>query len=151
MFVAPAVDDVCRFGHHLRWRASDYIKIREVDQNKLISLNSYYHFSSTRPLSQPLIRVVRVFDPVNPSKPCCWRGKWLHHGGDVCVLCLASKKPSEREFFVPAETDLAVKLLSDWQDRLLNGGHSHTHNNTRKVLTERGFIRSSMMILTILR
>ncbi len=29
----------------------------------------------------------------------------------VC-LCLASKKPSEREFFVPAGMDLAVKLLS---------------------------------------
>jgi hypothetical protein len=26
-------------------------------------------------------------------------------------LCLASKKPSEREFFVPAGTDLGVKLL----------------------------------------
>jgi len=20
------------------------------------------------------------------SKPCRWKGKWLHHGGDVCVL-----------------------------------------------------------------
>jgi hypothetical protein len=29
----------------------------------------------------------------------------------VC-LCLGSKKPSEREFFVPAGTDLAVKLLT---------------------------------------
>ena len=29
----------------------------------------------------------------------------------VC-LCLASKKPSEREFFVPTGTDLGVKLLS---------------------------------------
>jgi hypothetical protein len=28
----------------------------------------------------------------------------------VC-LCLASKKPSEWEFFVPAGTDLAVKLF----------------------------------------
>ncbi len=28
----------------------------------------------------------------------------------VC-LCLASKKPSEGEFFVPAGTDLGVKLL----------------------------------------
>jgi hypothetical protein len=28
----------------------------------------------------------------------------------VC-LCLTSKKPSEREFFVPAGTDLGVKLL----------------------------------------
>jgi hypothetical protein len=26
-------------------------------------------------------------------------------------LCLASKKPSKREFFVPAGTDLGVKLL----------------------------------------
>ena len=30
----------------------------------------------------------------------------------VC-LCLASKKPSAREFFVPAGTDLTAKLLSD--------------------------------------
>ena len=29
----------------------------------------------------------------------------------VC-LCLTSKKPSEREFFVPARTDLGVKLLT---------------------------------------
>jgi hypothetical protein len=28
----------------------------------------------------------------------------------VC-LCLASKKPSEREFFVPARMDLAVLML----------------------------------------
>jgi len=28
----------------------------------------------------------------------------------VC-LCLASQKPSEREFFAPAGTDLSVKLL----------------------------------------
>ena len=31
----------------------------------------------------------------------------------VC-LCLASKKPSEREFFIPAGMDLAVKLLKLW-------------------------------------
>jgi hypothetical protein len=29
----------------------------------------------------------------------------------VCFRCFASKKPSEREFFVPAGMDLAVKLL----------------------------------------
>ncbi len=28
----------------------------------------------------------------------------------VC-LCLGSKKPSKREFFIPAETDLGVTLL----------------------------------------
>jgi hypothetical protein len=31
----------------------------------------------------------------------------------VC-LCLTSKKPSEREFFVPAGTDLGFKLLTSW-------------------------------------
>ena len=48
----------------------------------------------------------------HPSKPFRWRGKRLHHGGDVCVLCLASQNPFEREFFVPAGTDLGVKLLN---------------------------------------
>jgi hypothetical protein len=31
----------------------------------------------------------------------------------VC-LCLASKKPSEREFFVPTGTDFGVKLLTNF-------------------------------------
>jgi hypothetical protein len=33
----------------------------------------------------------------------------------VC-LCLARKKPSEREFFPPPEQDLAVKLLINYPD-----------------------------------
>ena len=33
--------------------------------------------------------------------------------GIFASLCLASKKPSDWEFFVPARTDLAVKLLID--------------------------------------
>jgi hypothetical protein len=32
--------------------------------------------------------------------------------GMFVYLCLTSKKPSEREFFVPAGTDLGVKLLT---------------------------------------
>jgi hypothetical protein len=32
--------------------------------------------------------------------------------GMFVYLCLASKKPSEREFFVPARTDLGVKLFT---------------------------------------
>ena len=31
--------------------------------------------------------------------------------GMYVILCLASQKPSEREFCVPARTDLGVKLL----------------------------------------
>ncbi len=46
-----------------------------------------------------------------PTKPCRWRGKWLHHGGEFACLCFASQKPYEREFFVRARTDLGVKLL----------------------------------------
>ena len=32
--------------------------------------------------------------------------------GMFVFLCLASQKPSEREFFVPARMDLGVKLLT---------------------------------------
>jgi hypothetical protein len=32
--------------------------------------------------------------------------------GCLCDVCFASKKSSEREFFVPAGTHLAVKLLT---------------------------------------
>ena len=32
--------------------------------------------------------------------------------GMFVFLCLASKKPSKQEFFVPAGTDLGVKLLN---------------------------------------
>jgi len=31
--------------------------------------------------------------------------------GMIVCLCLASQKPSEREFFIPARMDLGVKLL----------------------------------------
>jgi hypothetical protein len=40
--------------------------------------------------------------------------------GMFVSLCLASQKPSEREFFVPAGTDLAVKLLTFSQDLCLD-------------------------------
>jgi len=33
--------------------------------------------------------------------------------GMFVYLCLASKKPSEREFFIPAGTDLGVMLLTE--------------------------------------
>jgi hypothetical protein len=64
------------------------------------------------------------------ARPPIPQAAWVHQihasGGEngsimvgmfVCV-CLASKKPSEREFFVPVGTDLAVKLLK--QNRHLN-------------------------------
>ena len=63
-------------------------------------------------LVQPLPSRLPGLGYARPSKSFRWRGKRLHHGGDVCVLCLASQNPFEREFFVPAGTDLGVKLLT---------------------------------------
>ena len=37
-------------------------------------------------LVQPLAKRLPGVRYVCPSKPCHWRGKWLHHGGDVCVV-----------------------------------------------------------------
>jgi hypothetical protein len=51
-------------------------------------------------------------------------------GGNGCImvgmfvcLCLASKKPSKREFFVPARTDLGVNSLTAID------GHDHQYFN----------------------
>ena len=37
-------------------------------------------------LVQPLAKRLPGVGYVPPSKPWRWRGKRLHHGGDVCVL-----------------------------------------------------------------
>jgi hypothetical protein len=37
IYLAAADDNGRRFGHHCPWQASDYIKIREVDRNILIT------------------------------------------------------------------------------------------------------------------
>ena len=52
----------------------------------------------------------------------------------VC-LCLASKKPSEREFFVPAGTDLGVKLLSTRVYVILRGVRTYLQAFLWWVLT----------------
>ncbi len=40
--------------------------------------------------------------------------------GCLFDVCFASKKSSRREFFVPAGTHLAVKLLTDFITKLIN-------------------------------
>jgi hypothetical protein len=37
-------------------------------------------------LVQPLPHRLPGVGYARPTKPCRWRGKQLHHGGDVCVL-----------------------------------------------------------------
>jgi hypothetical protein len=51
----------------------------------------------------------------------------------VC-LCLVSIKPSEREFFVPAGTDLSVKLLRVCESHDFYENH-HIHIHFEKYLT----------------
>ena len=86
-------DDGCRFGHHCRRNASDYIKIREVDRNKLFTTLIYDFLLKffIHGLNQPLFRVARTFGHVDSSNPRRWRGERIRHHGCVCcvfVLCV---------------------------------------------------------------
>jgi hypothetical protein len=70
----PANDDGCRYGHHCRRRAPNYIKIREVDGNKLITTFIYdliwYYFVCD--LARHHGRVARTFDLAETaSTPRC--------------------------------------------------------------------------------
>ena len=84
-----------------RRRATDYIKTREADRNKLIStiINGFVSYYFIRNLAQHHGRVARTFDRAEPSTPHRWRGGRLdHHGRGVfagfagwCVLWLSSR------------------------------------------------------------
>ena len=52
MLLAVADDNGCRFGHHCRRRASDYIKIIEVDTNKI---NIYFNLIVTTVFQEPYL------------------------------------------------------------------------------------------------
>ncbi len=98
---SPADDDGCRFGHHRRRRATNYIKIRGVDRKILITtiINGFVSYYFVCDLAQHHGRVARTLDRVDPSTPCRWRGGRLgHHGRGVfagfagwCVLWLSSR------------------------------------------------------------
>ena len=106
----PADDDGCRFGHHCRQRATNYIKIREVDRNKLITTLIYdsiwYYF--VRDLAQHHGCVARRFDRDEPSTPPRWRGGRLgHHGRGVlpvfsCCGCLSHLSYVEKWYETPS-------------------------------------------------
>jgi hypothetical protein len=51
---------------------------RVIIINKLKKKIIYYG------LVQPLAKRLPGLGYFRPSKPCRWRGKRLHHGGDVC-------------------------------------------------------------------
>jgi hypothetical protein len=101
MIWSPADDDGCRFGHHRRRRATNYIKIREVDGNTLKSTIFYdlIPYYLVRDLARHHGRVAHTLDRVDPSTSHPWRGRKLgHHGRGVfagfaswCVLWLSSR------------------------------------------------------------
>ena len=56
--------------------------------------------------------------------------------GMFLSLCLASQKPSEREFFVPARRDVGVKLLNILWQRFVWWGWWLVHPNGTVCMKE---------------
>ena len=86
---------------------------REGSRNKLIS-PLHYNFI-LNPLmaasSNPFRRGSRGWGTLVHQNYGAGGGNGSIMVGMFVCLCLVSKKPSEREFFVPAGTDLGVNLL----------------------------------------
>ena len=63
-------------------------------------------------LARPLWKRLPTSDRAYPSNHAAGGGNGPIMVGMFVCLCLASKKPSVWEFFVPVGTDLAVTLLT---------------------------------------
>ena len=63
------------------------------------------------PPARPLRKRVGAYDREYPYSHAVGGANGSIMVGMFVCLCLTSKKPSEREFIVPAGTDLGVKLL----------------------------------------
>jgi hypothetical protein len=88
---------------------------RDADRNKLISYSLYKFIlnPSTSATSNPLRRGSRGWGVFIYGNHAARRENGTSWWGCLCDVCFASKKSSEREFFVPAGTHLAVKLLRE--------------------------------------
>jgi hypothetical protein len=110
-------------------------------------------------LAQPLPKKFSASDRVYPKIPHRRRGKGHHHGGDVCELVMFGstalsvhsycRKSTKREFFVPARTLIAVKLLNPKLEPNFPGrtNPNQIKSNQIKQLIEsnRIFIQKGMM------
>ncbi len=109
----PADCNECRFGYHCRRLASDCCNLQRGSRNKLIS-HLLYNFilnPSTTASSNPFRVGSRGWGTLVHQNHTAGEENGSIMVGMVVSLCLASKKSSEREFFVPAGTHLGVKLL----------------------------------------
>ena len=113
----PANGNYCRFGYHCRQRASDCCNLHRGRRNKLVSPLFYWYWYTLRWRPRPtpceeapgggVCSSIKTMPLEGQTAPSWWWCLWA-----VCFSCFASKKPSEWEFFIPAKTDLAIKLLS---------------------------------------
>ncbi len=87
---------------------------REGSRNKLISplLYNFILNSLMAALSNPFRRGSRGWGTLVHQNHGAGGGNGSIMAGMFVRLCLVSKKPFEREFFIPAGTDLGVKLLT---------------------------------------
>jgi hypothetical protein len=86
---------------------------REGSRNKLISplLYNFILNPSMAALSNPFQRGSQGWGMLVHQNHGVGGGNGSVMVGIFVCLCLVSKKPSKREFFVPAGTDLGVKLF----------------------------------------
>jgi hypothetical protein len=75
-----------------------------------------YFIDSVKPLTaalpNPFRRGARGWGTLGQQNHAAGGGNGSILVGMFVCLCLASQKPSKREFFVPARTDLGIKLLT---------------------------------------
>ena len=115
----PADSNECCFGYHCRWRASDCCNLQRGSTNKLYSPLFYWFCKNplTSASSNPLQRGSQGWGTLIHQNHAAGGENSFIMVGMFVSMCLASQKPSEREFFVPARTDSGVKLLSDHEAR----------------------------------
>ncbi len=113
MLWRPVDCNECRFGYHCRRQASDCCNLQRGIRNKLIS-HLLYNFilnPSTSVSSNPFRIGSRGWGALVHQNHAAGEENGSIMAGIFVSLCLAIKKSSEREFFVPAGTHLGVKLL----------------------------------------
>ena len=71
--------------------ADDGRAIVVIDREAVVINYVLLHFSYSSKnfdgrLGKPLPQRIPEAGYNLPTKPCCWRGKQIYHGGDVCVL-----------------------------------------------------------------
>ena len=122
MLWRPVDCNECRFGYHCRRRASDCCNLQRGSRNKLISylLYNFILNPSTTASSNPFRVGSRGWGTLVHQNHAAGEENGSIMVGMFVSLCLASKKSSEREFFVPAGTHLGVKLLSWREGRYTN-------------------------------